>query len=85
MGKASREKREGRPAKGGSVVLWGVLVDGQIANYLFPDMEQARATATRLREEMPASTVEYAQVGITLLMRRALRPKIDTVRLAPAP
>lgn len=84
MGKASRSKREGKPATGanrGAVVLWAVLMDGQLGSFLFPDVEQARAAAVRLREEHPASVVEWAQVGITLLMRRPLPPKIDVVRL----
>lgn len=81
MGKASRQKREGRAAGRGSVVLWGVLADGQLGNTLFPTMEAARAAAVALREEMPASTVEWAQVGVTLLMRRPMRPKIERVGL----
>lgn len=84
MGKASREKRDGKPATGaqqGAVVLWAVLADGQMGNVLFPDMEAAKAEALKLREAMPASTVEWAQVGVTLLMRRPLRPKIETVGL----
>jgi hypothetical protein len=80
MGKASRSKATGKPAVG-TAVLWAVLVDGRLADHLFPDMRAAKTAALALREDMPASTVEWAQVGITLLMRRPLRPKIDVVRL----
>lgn len=80
MGKAARAKREGAPAEG-RIVLWAVLVDGQMGSYLFPDMASARATAVRLRDERPASVVEYAQVGVQLLLRRPMRPKIDVVRV----
>jgi len=82
MGKARAAKRQGKPATGaakGAVVLWAVLADGQMGNVLFPDMESARTEAHRLREAMPASTVEWAQVGVTLLMRRPMRPKIEVV------
>jgi hypothetical protein len=80
MGKASRAKREGRPADGSTAIFWAVLADGQIGNYLFPDMASAKAAAVKLREEMPASVVEWAQVGVTLLVRRPMRPKIEAVR-----
>lgn len=81
MGKASRSKREGRPAHDERVVLWAVLVDGQMGNYLFPDRHAAYSQALKLREQMPASQVEIVQVGITLLLRRQLRPKIEVAKL----
>ena len=87
MGKASSSKRKGKPATGaskGAVVLWGVLMDGQLGSYLFPTMEMAEQSARKLREEHPASTLEWCQVGITLLMRRPLKPKIETLRSIPA-
>ena len=84
MGRASRRKRVGALADG-RVVLWGVLMDGQLGSQLQPDAESAERVARALREEHPASVLEWCQVGVVLLMRRPLRPKIDVVRLeAPA-
>lgn len=80
MGRASTAKRDGRPAKDERVVLWAVLCDGQMGNFLFPDRRAAESSALALREERPASVVEYAQVGVELLMRRPFRPKIERVR-----
>lgn len=86
VGRASRSKRGGRPAQGadaGRVVLWGVLMDGSLGNFLFPDSATAEREARRLREEHPASTLEWAQVGVQLLMRRPLRPKIGRMQRVP--
>ena len=81
MGRASRAKRDGRTAPAHErAVLWGVLMDGQLGSQLQPTREQAELVARALREEHPASVVEWAQVGVTLLMRRPLRPKIEVVR-----
>lgn len=80
MGRASRSKRDGRPAAD-RVVLWGVLVDGMLGSQLQGTREAAETVARALREEHPASVVEWAQLGITVLMRRPMRPKLDVVRL----
>jgi len=85
MGKASREKREGREVKEDlRVVLWGVLMDGQLGSQLQPTAEAAEKVARALREEHPASILEWCQIGIVVLSRRPLRPKIDVVRAADA-
>lgn len=82
MGRASRAKREGKPAAD-KIVLWGVLMDGQLGSQLQPDLESARRVAMMLREQHPASVVETAQLGITVLLRRPYKPKIEAVRVAP--
>lgn len=84
MGRASREKREGKPNDDElRVVLWCVLMDGQIGSQLFPDAAAAEKVARALRDEHPASILEWGQVGMVLLSRRPLRPKIEKVRVEP--
>lgn len=52
--------------------IWGVLVDDQLGNQLFPSSDFARAAASGIAKQKPACQVEYARLEVVVRDRHKL-------------